>query len=86
MTNNNKIFLKLELIKESVLQIFRHQSAQEAEEPFAKAGKWITEAGLPSLKCWFKHLEARWEMVAGYYASPVTGALSEGVKYRIMQL
>ena len=79
VTNNNKIFLKLELIKESVLQIFRHQSAKEAKEQFEKTGKWIREAGFPSLKGWFKHLEARWDMVAGYYDSPVTSALSEGV-------
>ena len=79
VAKNNKIFLKLELIKESVLQIFKHQSAKEAEEQFDKTGKWIMEAGFPSLKGWFKHLEARWDMVAGYYDSPVTSALSEGV-------
>lgn len=37
------------------------------------------KAGFLSLRNWFRHLEPNWDMIAGYYGSPVTSALSEGI-------
>ena len=76
---DNKIFLDLELIKESVFEIFRLDNAEDAKKQFETTGEWIMKAGFPSLRNWFRHLEPNWDMIAGYYGSPVTSALSEGV-------
>jgi transposase len=79
VAKDNKILLHLELIKESVFQIFRHDTEENARKQFELTGQWIMKAGFPSLKNWYCHLEPNWEMIAGYYGSPVTSALSEGV-------
>jgi transposase len=76
---DNKIFLDLELIQESVFEIFRHNNAEDARKQFETTGEWIMKAGFPSLRNWFRHLEPNWDMIAGYYGSPVTSALSEGI-------
>lgn len=79
VAKDNKIFLDLELIKESVFEIFRHDNAEDARKQFETTGEWIMKAGFPSLRNWYRHLEPNWEMIAGYYGSPVTSALSEGI-------
>ena len=78
-TKNNKIFLQLELIKESVLQIFGHQSVEDARKRFEKTGQWIKEAGFPPLKNWFRRLSTRWHAIEAYYDANVTSAISEGI-------
>jgi len=78
-TKNNKIFLQLELIKESVLQIFGHQSVEDAKKQFEKTGQWIKEAGFPPLKNWFRRLSTRWHAIEAYYDANVTSAISEGI-------
>lgn len=75
----NELFLSLDLIKESIVQIFNQPNVAEAQKMFEQAGRWIWEAGFPPLKSWHEHLAARWEHVAAYYLAPTTSALSEGI-------
>jgi transposase len=75
----NKLIIQLEMIKESVLALFDHESVDIAEKHFDQLGNWIRELGFPSLKQWYSHLERRWECIAAYFESPTTSALSEGV-------
>lgn len=75
----NELFFHLDLIKESVIQVFSQLNVDEAQKMFAQVGTWIQEAGVPPLKSWYTHLAARWEHVAAYYLSPTTSALSEGI-------
>lgn len=78
-TKINKLFVYLELIKESVLSLFDHTAVSEAEKHFEQIGKWIKEAGFPDLKNWYKRLDQRWSCIEAYFESPTTSALSEGV-------
>ena len=78
-TRNNKIFLQLELIKESVLHIFGHQSVADAKKQFQQTGQWIKEAGFPPLKNWFRRLNTRWHAIEADCDANVTSAISEGI-------
>lgn len=82
----NKLIINLEMIKESVLALFDHESLGIAEKHFAQLGNWVRELGFPSLKKWYSHLEHRWECIAAYFESPTTSALSEGVNNVIKTL
>jgi transposase len=75
----NKLIIQLEIIKESVLALFDHESVEIAEKHFDQLGNWIRELGFPQLKHWYSHLERRWGCIAAYFESPTTSALSEGV-------
>jgi len=78
-TRNNKIFLQLELIKESVLHVFGHGSVADAKKQFEQTGQWIKEAGFPPLKNWFRRLQTRWHAIEAYYDASVTSAICEGI-------
>jgi transposase len=82
----NKLIIRLEMIKESVLALFDHESLGIAEKHFDQLGNWVRELGFPSLKKWYSHLERRWECIAAYFESPTTSALSEGVNNVIKTL
>ena len=73
------VIIRLEMIKESVLALFDHESLEIAKKHFAQLGNWARELGFPSLKQLYSQLERRWECIAAYFESPTNSALSEGL-------
>jgi transposase len=82
----NELITNLEIIKESVLNLFDHENLNDAEKHFDQLQVWIHELGFPSLKSWYNRLASRWDCIAAYYSSPTTSALSEGVNNVIKTL
>jgi transposase len=84
---SNKMFCTLELIKERVLTMFDVGiSVEEAKRIFNEVGKWIFEAGFPSLKKWYRRTSRIWSKIENYFTERVTSAISEGINNVIKSL
>ena len=74
----NKVFYKLELIKEKFFQFFNQRTEDDAREILVEVKDWITQNGFKYLENWVKNFVGGWDIVKNYFTMRVTSALSEG--------
>lgn len=77
VARRNHRFLRLELIKERLLDLFNQPTAQKGREVFDEVGDWIWQMNFGPLKKWHKWIEERWDTVANYFELRITTGLSE---------
>ncbi len=82
----NESFIKLELIKESMVTFFDEKSAVSAKKVFEEIGDWIWQAGFSHLMKWYTNLEKGWDTLKNYFVYRVTSSLSEGINNVIKAL
>ncbi len=75
---NNKEFLKLELIKERMLSFFDQADAEAAKKILEEIGNWIWQCRFKPLMAWHERFESRWKVISNYFKYRVSSALSEG--------
>lgn len=86
IVKENDLFLKLEIIKESMHEFFNSRSEADAKVIFDNIGDWIWQAGFKPLMKWHDNLELGWETLKNYFKYRVTTALSEGMNNVIKTL
>jgi len=74
----NKIFYKLELIKERFFQFFNQKNDDEARDLLIEVKSWIKTNGFKHLDHWVENFVGGWDIVKNYFEIRVTSALSEG--------
>jgi len=75
---DNKIFYKLELIKERFFQFFNQRNEDDARVILIEVKNWIKENNFKNLEKWVDNFIGGWEIVRNYFKMRVTSALSEG--------
>ena len=74
----NKIFYKLELIKEKFFTFFNQRSEDDAREVLIEVKNWIKKNKFEHLDHWVENFVDGWDTVKNYFTIRVTSALSEG--------
>lgn len=74
----NEKFLKLELIKESMLNLFDQPNEAAGKDMLETIIMWVWESGIASLRNWFANLWDGWHTLKNYFTYRVTSALAEG--------
>lgn len=75
---DNKIFYKLELIKEKFFTFFNQKTADDARDVLIEVKDWIKENGFDHLDHWIENFISGWDIIENYFKFRVTSALSEG--------
>jgi len=75
----NDIFIKLELIKERLIQFFDEPDENSAYLTFYEIGAYIAELKFTYLIDWWVRLRDQWGTLKNYFSARVTTALSEGI-------
>jgi transposase len=74
----NRIFYKLELIKERFFTFFNQKNEDDAREVLIEVKNWIKKNGFRFLENWVDNFIGGWETIKNYFEMRVTSALSEG--------
>lgn len=74
----NKIFYRLELIKEKFFTFFNQRNESDAREVLIEVKDWIKKNGFKNLENWVDNFIGGWDTVKNYFEMRVTSALSEG--------
>jgi transposase len=75
---DNRVFYKLELIKEKFFTFFNQKNEDDARDVLIEVKKWIKKNGFTHLEHWVENFVGGWEIVKNYFEIRVTSALSEG--------
>lgn len=84
--NQNKDFIRLEIIKERMLSMFDEPDATKALFVWTEIGDWVKDPLFFELKQWYDNLNAEWKYVINYFKNRVTTAISEGLNNVIKTL
>jgi len=79
VVNQNRDFMRLEIIKERMLTFFNEPDELSAKTVFTKIGDWIWQADFKPLKKWYLNLEKNWETLKNDFEWRVTTSLSEAI-------
>jgi len=79
VARRNHRFLKLELIKERLLDLFNQPSAEAARQVFDEVGDWVWQMNFKPLMKWHRWIEERWNTVANYFKLRISTGLSEAL-------
>jgi transposase len=74
----NRVFYKLELIKEKFFTFFNQRNEDDAREVLIEVKSWIKKNGFKNLENWVDNFVGGWDTVKNYFEMRVTSALSEG--------
>jgi transposase len=76
--SENKVFYKLELIKEKFFTFFNQRNESDARDVLLEVKKWIMQNNFNHLVHWLENFISGWDTVKNYFKMRVTSALSEG--------
>lgn len=74
----NKVFYKLELIKEKFFTFFNQRNEDDARDILIEVKGWIKKNKFEHLNHWVENFISGWDTVKNYFKIRVTSALSEG--------
>lgn len=75
---DNRFFVYLELIKESMFEVYNSRDANEARKKFLQIREWLKEGQFYSLSRWWENLDRGWDTFKNYFQYRVSSSLSEG--------
>jgi len=84
--NENKQFLRLELVKERMHSFFNARTEKEAYEIFDEIGGWVWQSDLVPLMRWHEFMAKKWKILKNYFTFRVTSGLAEGMNHVIKTL
>ncbi|MBT4760316.1 MAG: ISL3 family transposase [Bdellovibrionaceae bacterium] len=82
----NKQFLRLELVKERMHSFFNARTAEEAYEIFDEIGGWVFQSDLVPLMRWHEFMSKKWHILKNYFVHRITSGLAEGMNHVIKTL
>lgn len=75
---DNRFFAYLELIKESMFEVYKSHNEHEARKKFLQIREWLKEGQFYSLSKWWENLDRGWDTFKNYFQYRVSSSLSEG--------
>jgi transposase len=86
LSEDNRDFLHLEIIKEMMISFFDQQTVEDAKRVFDELTYIIWQAGFKHLKRWSDNFFSGWDIVKNFFEERVTSALAEGMNNVIKTL